>query len=252
MITLLNMDCMEYMKTLPDKAFDAIITSPPYNMNLRVNSKGDGYSSRQIVKELSTKYQNYSDNLPMDDYKKFLVEFLKEAIRVSDLVFLNIQQITGNKPAVAAVVGMFANALKETIIWDKVVAQPSIADGVLNSQFEFIYVFGGNPIARQFKGAGFVRGSESNIWRIQPTERADKNHGAGFPVALPEKIIRCFVSDGQRIYDPFLGTGTTAIAAHYCGLECVGTEIDKNYYDAAIKRFNQETKQVDMFGGSPA
>jgi len=69
MIELLHTDCMEYMKTLPDKAFDICITSPPYNMNLRVNSKGDGYCSRQIVKEMSSKYENFSDNLPMDNYQ---------------------------------------------------------------------------------------------------------------------------------------------------------------------------------------
>jgi site-specific DNA-methyltransferase (adenine-specific) len=244
--TLLNMDCMEYMRGLPDNAFDAIITSPPYNMNLRVNSKGDGYCSRQIVKEISTKYKNYSDNLPMDDYKKFLADFLAEALRVSDLVFFNIQQITGNKPAVASVVGMFAECLKETIVWDKVIAQPSIADGVLNSQFEFIYVFGGNPIARQFKCPGFTRGAESNLWRIHPTERADKHHGAGFPVALPQKIMSCFLSAGQRVYDPFLGTGTTAIAAHYGGFEFVGTELDRYYYAAAVKRYEMETAQQAM------
>lgn len=247
-IELLNIDCMEYMKTLPDKAFDLCITSPPYNMNLRVNAKGDGYCSRQIVKELSTKYSNYSDNLPMDDYYSFLLDFIGEALRVSNMLFLNIQMITGNKPAVARAVGDHGHNLKEVIIWDKCVAQPSIADRVLNSQFEFIYVFGGNPIARQFQKANFARGTESNIWKIPSEKRALDNHGAGFPVALPEKILSLFADSGDKILDPFLGTGTTAIAAHYGGFDFVGCELDTDYFNAASKRFEQATAQLSMFG----
>ena len=247
-IELLNIDCMEYMRGLPDKAFDLCITSPPYNMNLRVNAKGDGYCSRQIVKELSTKYSNFSDNLPMDDYYVFLSKFIGEALRISNIVFLNIQMITGNKPAVARAVGEHSDNLKEVIIWDKCVAQPSIADRVLNSQFEFIYVFGGNPIARQFQNAKFARGTESNVWKIPTENRALDNHGAGFPVALPKKILSLFADSGARVFDPFLGTGTTAIAAHYGGFDFVGCELDKDYFDAACKRFKQATAQLAMFG----
>jgi len=247
-IELLNIDCMEYMRGLPDKAFDLCVTSPPYNMNLRVNAKGDGYCSRQIVKELSTKYSNYSDNLPMDDYYIFLSGFIGEALRTSNMVFLNIQMITGNKPAVARAVGDHSQYLKEVIVWDKCVAQPSIAERVLNSQFEFIYVFGGNPIARQFENANFARGTESNVWRIPAEKRALDNHGASFPVALPEKILRLFAKSGDKVFDPFLGTGTTAVAAHYAGADFVGCELDNDYYNAAKQRLEQDTAQLAMFG----
>ena len=248
-IELINTDCMGYMKTLPDNAFDLVITSPPYNMNLRVNAKGSGYCSRQVVKEISTKYENYSDNLPMDEYFEFLSGFISEACRVSDLVFLNIQMITGNKPALFNAIGKHSDKLKEVIVWDKVVAQPSIADKTMNSAFEFIFVFGGNPIARQFKSANFDKGTCSNIWRIKPSRRSADNHGAGFPKALPETIIRQFAKPDARILDPFLGTGTTAIAAYNAGMGFVGLEIDQSYFEFACERFSRETSQVDMFGG---
>jgi DNA modification methylase len=246
-IKLMNIDCMEYMRTVPDKYFDMCITSPPYNMNLRVNAKGDGYCSRQIVKEISTKYVNYSDNLPMDDYFLFLSRFISEALRVSNILFLNIQMVTGNKPAVARAVGEHSRNLKEVIIWDKCVSQPSIADRVLNSQFEFIYVFGGNAIARQFPSGNFSRGSESNVWQIRTEKRHIDSHGAGFPLALPEKILNLFGGNGCRVFDPFLGSGTTAIAAHYRGFDFVGCELDADYYAAACKRFDHETAQEALF-----
>ncbi len=250
MIELLNSDCMEYMKGLEDNAFDICITSPPYNMNLRVNAKGDGYCSRAITKGISSKYKNYSDNLPMDEYYDFLNSFIKEAARVSNLVFLNIQQITGNKPAIYRSIGENASILKETIIWDKIATSPAINYGTLSSAFEFIFVFGGNPITRQFLDSpNFERGTESNIWRIPTEKRAHADHGAGFPLALVNKILHVFGTTGQKIIDPFMGIGTSAISAHYGGFDFVGCEIDKDYYDAAVKRFNLETAQVDMFGG---
>ena len=246
-VELFNIDCMEYMSTQPDKAFDLCITSPPYNMNLRVNSKGNGYCSRQITKEVSTKYENYDDNMMMDDYRLFISDFIRETCRVSKMLFFNIQQITGNKPALFSAIGEHSSMLKETIIWDKVNCQPSIADGVLNSQFEFIFVFGGNPIARQFKGAKFKRGCESNVWQIKSRPSKDKNHRAGFPIGLPNKILRTFSAPGQKIFDPFLGTGTTALASHRLGCDFVGCELDEDYYKAAKHRFDTETAQKALF-----
>lgn len=245
---ILNIDCMEYMSSLEDNAFDICVTSPPYNMNLRVNAKGDGYCSRQIVKELSTKYSSFSDNLPMDDYGSFLENHTRELLRVSETVFLNIQMITGNKPALFSFLGAFSNEIKELIIWDKCKAQPSIGEGVLNSGFELIIVLGGNPITRAFSPSFFDRGTVDNIWKIPTTKSADKRHGASFPLALSDKILHCFASKGQRVFDPFLGTGTTAISAHYAECDFVGCEIDNNYYNTAKERIELETAQRDMFG----
>lgn len=246
-VDMINCDCMEYMSGIQDKSFDLCITSPPYNMNLRVNSAGDGYCSRQIVREISSKYENYADNMPMDDYRSFITDFIVEACRVSRLVFFNIQQITGNKPALFKALGKCAGLLKETIIWDKINCQPSIAEGVLNSQFEFIFVFGDNPIARQFRGATFDRGTESNLWRIPSVRSKDKNHRAGFPPSLVNRVLRMFSSEGDIIFDPFLGTGTTAISAHRAGCDFVGCELDEDYYKAAKERFGRETAQKALF-----
>ena len=67
-------------------------------MNLRI--RNGEYCSRQIVKELSTKYENFADNLDIDSYNKFHTEVVQELIRVSDLVFYNIQIVTGSKRSV--------------------------------------------------------------------------------------------------------------------------------------------------------
>lgn len=246
-IELHNIDCMEYMKGLEDNAFDLVITSPPYNMNLRVNAKGDGYCSRQVVKELSTKYTKYDDNMPMGAYEAFLCETVDEMLRVSKLVFLNIQMITGNKPALFRFMGRYASEIKELIVWDKCKAQPAIGEGVLNSGFELVIVLGDKPITRAFQNPNFERGTVDNLFRIPAAKSKDKNHGASFPVSLVEKILTSFGHKGQRVLDPFLGTGTSAVAAHYGGFDFVGCELDEDYFKAASERIDRETAQIDMF-----
>ena len=93
-----NESCLETLKRIPDNFVDVVITSPPYNMNLRLR-KGE-YCSRQIVKEISTKYDGFADNMPIEEYNRFHTEVLKELLRVSNLVFYNIQIVTGSKRSI--------------------------------------------------------------------------------------------------------------------------------------------------------
>ena len=102
-------------------------------------------------------------------------------IRISNLTFLNIQSITGNKRAVLKVMGRLNEYVKEIIIWNKVNSQPSIQSNILNSQFEFLYVFGDNPISRMFTHVNFNRGTLSNVWDIKKSRSKIKGHKASYP-----------------------------------------------------------------------
>ncbi|MCP4082358.1 MAG: site-specific DNA-methyltransferase [Planctomycetaceae bacterium] len=72
-------------------------------------------------------------------------------------------------------------------------------------------------------------------------------HPCQKPVSLYDWLLKNYAKEGDRILDTHLGSGSSAIAAHYGGFDFVGMEIDKDYYGAAVKRFNSETAQVDMF-----
>ena len=146
-IKLMQGDCLERMKEIPDGSVDMVLTSPPYNMNLRIS--GGKYISRQIVKEISTKYESFSDNLPIDEYFEFNKSVVSECLRISDLVFYNVQILTGNKPALFKLLGEFSENVKELIVWDKVNAQPAICNGVMNSQFEVLIVLQMSAPARE-------------------------------------------------------------------------------------------------------
>ena len=236
MIDLLHGDCRDYLGQF-DIA-DVVVTSPPYNMNLRIR---DGkYLSRQIVKEISTKYENFSDNLDMNELFIFNKEIIKLLLYSAPLVFYNIQFLTGNKRAFFRLMGEFNENLKEVIVWNKVNSQPAIGKQILNSQFECILVFARSEkdaMSRQFKTGTFDRGTLSNVWDIKRnSKKLDINHGAVFPEELVEKILKNFSKKDDIVLDPFMGTGTVGYVAKQMDRKFIGIEIDKSYFDYAYKR----------------
>ena len=233
-------NCLDTMRRMPDGFVDLVVTSPPYNMNLRI--RNGQYCSRQIVKEISTKYDNFADNLPIDDFYDLHAKVLTELLRVSDLVFYNIQIVTGSKRAFFKLIGEFSDYLKEIIVWDKGHGQPAMQSQVLNRRSELILVFDkNNAISRKFEAASFARGTLDDIWLI--TREFKKNnfrHGATFPEKLVEIILTNFSASDAIVYDPFLGTGTTALVAKRLNRNFVGSELSQGYVDVAVGRLKSE------------
>jgi site-specific DNA-methyltransferase (adenine-specific) len=235
---IFNESCIDTMKKIPDDFVDVVITSPPYNMNLRI--RNGEYCSRQIVKELSTKYEGFDDNLPIDEYYKFHSDVLKELLRISNLVFYNVQIVTGSKRAVFKMIGEFSENLKDIIVWDKRYAQPAIGEQVMNRRSELILVFEKDyPISRQFRSAVFKRGTLDDVWVIDRERKNVEGHGATFPEKLIFTILENFSKEGDVVYDPFLGTGTTAIVSKKMGRKYIGSEIGEEYYKVCKKRIKE-------------
>lgn len=232
-------DCLKLLKELDDNSVDLVITSPPYNMNLRI--RYGKYLFRSEESDISTKYKtSFNDKMTMDEYYEFHLSVLKELLRVSGLIFYNVQYLTGNKRAVWRIMGELNEYLKEVIIWNKVIAQPAMQPQVLNSQFENILVFEKeNAISRQFKNAPFDRGTVSNVWDIRREPSYDKKHKATFPKELVSTILQHFAKEGNTILDPFMGLGTTGVVALENNMKFVGFEIDDYYYNVAKKRLNE-------------
>lgn len=228
--------CLETLKRMADSSVNLVVTSPPYNMNLRI--RNGKYCSRQIVKEFSTKYEGFSDNLPIEEFYDFHLKVLKELIRVSDIVFYNIQIVTGSKRAFFKIIGELNENLKEIIVWDKGHAQPAMASNVLNRQTELILVFEKDGISRQFKQANFPRGTLSDIWEIKRGGKSKeiKGHSAVFPEELVEIILTNFTQENDMVYDPFMGTGTTAVVCKKLNRQYIGSEIISDYIEIANKR----------------
>ena len=249
MIKLHNDDCLNILPQLDDDSVDLVVTSPPYNMKLRV--RNGKYCQREKNK-ITDKYEEFADNLSMEDYFEFQKNVITELIRVGKVVFYNVQFLSGNKRALYRIIGEFSDYIKEIIVWDKVNGQPAVHHGVLNSQYEIIIVFDKyNSINRMFDVANFDRGTLSNVWGIKREKKTVKNHGAAFPLSLANRIITTFSNKGDTVLDPFLGTGTSGVASVLNERKFIGIELSKNYFDISTERINdtvaekKETSSLD-------
>ena len=247
-----NMDCLEWMRGMEDNSVDAIITSPPYNFCLRV--RGEGYTKRSKNEEFGqtgqtfNKYTNgLTDDLDMEEYYEWQCQCIDEMLRLArGIVFYNIQIITGNKFAVLRILGKYSDRIREVLIWDKLTAEPAMHEGVLNSEYELIIAFDKSDCkGRQFRTANWERGTLSNVIRIGKNREND--HRAAFPLLLPRTLIHNFTNEGDIIADPFMGSGTTAIAAISEKRHFVGCELNKEYFDKAVRRIKAEQAQLSLF-----
>ena len=236
-ITIYHGDCRDILHAV--NRVDSVITSPPYNLNVRVNRKRE-YISRQVIpEEFSTKYQSYPDNLAPVEYENMTCEVLSQCVRMAGMVFWNVQLVTGNKPALCNLIGRFSRYLKEIAIWDKGSGQPAMQTRTMNSSFEFMLMFSkGDPTTRQFEAATFNRGTLSNIWRISPYREA-KEHRATFPTELV--ATRLSIHRSQSVLDPFMGTGTVLRVAQEMGIAALGIELDERYCEIAANKLSKRS-----------
>jgi len=207
MIDLLNTDCMVYMETLPDKAFDLAIVDPPYGIGVNVSMgrrKGQAHSGYH-------KFSGEDKSAPEKEY------------------FLQLQRISKNQIIWGA--NHFIESIPAAnspcwIMWDK-----GFSEDVTFAQFELAMTTFKTTCKKFDK-------SPIDHTRIHPTQK---------PVQLYEWILTNYAKAGEKILDTHLGSGSSAIAAHNMGFYFVGMELDADYFKAAQARFNDHIKQVRMF-----
>jgi len=208
-VELLNIDCMTYMATLPDKAFDLAIVDPPYGIKRLENPNG------RMQRLGDTRKAN--NNTPKKEY-------FNELFRVSK------NQIVWGYNHFSSIMPNCT----EFIFWDKDVSVDNYSDGELAWTS-----FNGNARIVKIVWDGFRQQDMKNKEeRIHPTQK---------PVALYKWLLHNYAKIGDKILDTHLGGGSSAIAAHQMGFDFVGCEIDKDYYDAAVKRYNNAIMQQSLF-----
>ena len=242
-----NESCLETLSKMGDDSVDLIITSPPYNLRRRV-SKGKLISRGNDTPKNVAKYTEFTDDLPTEEYLEFHSKVLSECLRASGRVFYNIAVVAGSKQALFQMIGNYAEYLKDVIIWDKGHGEPAVQEGVLNRQFEFILVFEKDyPISRMFrKNVHFDRGTLSDVWKI-PRERHVKSHGAVMPTKLVRTILDNFSAEGDVVYDPFMGAGTTAVVCEEMRRKWIGSEINPDYVKIAHERVGKVSTLHNFF-----
>ena len=230
--TLYHGDCLEVMRGWQDECVDLVVTSPPYNLR---NTTG-GYlkqraDSPQYPRLLMREgYDGNEDALPHDQYVAWQRECLSEMMRLlkpDGAIFYNHKwRVQAGLLQDRADI-VFGFPVRQIIIWDRGGGHNHNRH-YFTPSYEAIYM-----IAK----ANFrlVQGRyPTDVWRIPFC--VDNPHPAPFPVELPERAIRS--TNAQLILDPFMGSGTTAVAAIRAGRQWIGIEQSAKYCDQARQRIS--------------
>lgn len=208
---------------------DITIQSPPYNVGKTPNGNDQ-------------KYANDSDDKSDSDYLRLIEETTKNAILNSVFSFINIQSLAGNKFTLIEYLAVLKDWFCDYIIWDKMQAEPAMGENVLNSRFEFVYVFGEG--AKRRIGVKKFRGNLENMIFIKSRQDKEfaKVHKATYPVAFAAYFIENF--SVQSVLDLFGGTGTSMIASDKLNRKSYLQELDPKYCDVIVARYIKHRKET--------
>lgn len=250
-----NCDILDGFKKINDNSIDLIVTSPPYNIGLN--------------------YDSWDDNLKWEDYLNWCDKWLKECYRVlkpDGRIAINhyINLHTKNKTSEFPLMD-FRNIQRnigfnvyKLIIWDDPNMKKLCAFGSFNSAssphiqtpFEGILISYKKDWKKIKPGKSTMENKEfinlvSGKWKIRPETKG--NTIANFPIDIPKNCIQLLTYENDIVLDPFMGSGTTAIACIKTNRQYIGFEISPNYHKIAVDRIQYVIDRNncalnDMFG----
>lgn len=248
---IINADCMDILKELPDKCIDCIITSPPYWKGFEYEAYFNSYKqyldwcklwlkeSKRILKPNGTFYLNVINDSEI-------------TIRAFELMEIATREL------------MFK--LHDTIIWYRYNQQPANTNRQLTNQCEYIFMFRHTSAnieldkesAYNHNPSMFKTKNVGNVWEL-PFNSGKENMGfgrketkskwghSGFPEQLPETCILLSTKPNDIVLDMFSGSGTTAVACHNLKRRFICIEKDYDYWKASVERLEIAQAQQRLF-----
>jgi len=215
MLNITNEDNMQLMARYEDNYFDLAIVDPPYGINADKKRGDTGKNSH--IKQKDYHFGNWDNEIPPKKYFLELKRVSKNQIIWGGNYFLD-----------------YLNSTSCFIVWDKKNGENLYADCEL-AWCSF------NSAVRKFdwRWHGFLQQNmKQKQNRIHPTEK---------PIQLYEWLLMNYAKEGDKILDTHLGSGSIAIACHNLGFDLTACELDKEYYEASMKRINNHKAQITLF-----
>jgi DNA modification methylase len=211
-VQLIQGDCLEVMKSIPDKSIDVVITDPPYGISADKGVGGFGASKTDKHYE-----GGWDSQIPDKQYFDWMIKISKFAIISGGQYFTKFLEPNGH-----------------WIIWDK------IGEIKFQNPFGDCEMMWTNINKKSVKKyiciqQGFV---SKEKYRFHPTQK---------PTELLRSIILDYTKEDDTILDQFMGSGTTGVACVQTGRNFIGIEIDEGYFNIAEKRIKDAQQQMRLF-----
>ena len=224
-----NEDCLEGMKRIPDSSIDLIVTDPPYLINYKSKGRKD-------------KEHRFNNVILNDDNEDLIKYYIKECYRIlkddaAMYMFCSVAKIDFFKTELEKYFTM-----KNMIIWQKNNHTAGDLESMFGRKYEIVFLL--NKGMKKFNGKRLT-----DIWTFNRVAGNEQLHQNQKPIELIEQCIEKHSDENDIIFDGFMGSGTTAVAAMNTNRQYIGFELDEYYYNVAMKRLNNHDphKQIDLF-----
>ncbi len=247
-------DVLEVMAEMPNECIDLVITSPPYNLkNSTGNGMKDGRGGKWSKAALISGYTDHGDNMPHKEYVGWQRKCLAEMMRVvkeDGAIFYNHKWRVQNGLLQDRHDIVESFPVRQIIIWKRK-GGINFNKGYFLPTYEVIYLIAKPKFKLSPKANAF-----GDVWEL--TQEMKNAHPAPFPVSLINRIVSS--TNAQIILDPFMGSGTTGVAAKALGRNYIGIEISPQYCKMARDRIEganpqkelRLSKQIELFDNTNA
>lgn len=232
-----QVDCLEGLKQLKEdgQVIDCIVTSPPYNIG------GDFHTFVDGKRVSYGTYTEFSDKMPEEVYQEWQIEILNacfEVLKDDGIMFYNHK----NRIAKGSIISPFEWIVKSRFNISQVIVMNLKSTANVDKRrffpvHEMIFVLTKKPGVKLNNHKCLT-----DVWEAKKVPRRISGHPATFHVDIPKRCIEASTQKGDIILDPFMGSGTTAVAAKELDRNYLGFEITKEYIDISNKRLKDEIK----------
>jgi site-specific DNA-methyltransferase (adenine-specific) len=250
-------DALELLAVLPDNSVDCVVTSPPYNMRNDVHAafrsgmpKARNWNNSLLLVE---GYGVHDDNMPTDEYNAWQHNVLIECLRVvksTGAIFYNHKWRIQNSLLDMRNAIVDGLPVRQVIIWNRGGGNNHNRRFFVPS-YEVIYMIAKPDFFVSREGATW-----GDVWHVAP--EFNNPHPAPYPIEIPERCIIAGCPENGIVFDPFMGSGTTAVAARNLGRKFIGCDLSPEYVELANRRlmntdayqpttFADGTKQLSLF-----
>jgi modification methylase len=221
---------------MPDNFVDLVVTSPPYNLGN--SKKGSFYGGKN--KGLNIEYIDHDDDMDTGEYINWQHSLFVEWMRIlkpSGAIFYN------HKPRILNGIyddrkNLIPFPIRQELIWNRC-GMINFSGSFFAPNTEKIYIIVKGDWKPNKECVGF-----GEIWTVTPDTGIQ--HPAPYPLNLVKKIIVASTKQNDLVYDPFMGSGTTAIGSHEHKRNWIGSEISKEYVELANKRLSGYINQIEL------